>query len=96
LNFAGAKSVVALAVGSRDGVDNGTVFSVWHPGAKRADRVAYSNEIVANTNKVTMPDQYMGHVMVFRTFDRVSYALVTDTLRQLQVGDYLKHPDAVQ
>ena len=92
--FSGAKMVVVLSVGARDGVDNGTMFSVWHPGARRVDLVAYNDTTVADTNKVTMPDRYMGHVMVFRTFDRVSYALVTDSLRQLEVGDFLKHPDA--
>lgn len=92
--FSGAKMVVVLSVGARDGIDNGTMFSVWHPGARRVDLVAYNDTTVADTNKVTMPDRYMGHVMVFRTFDRVSYALVTDSLRQLEVGDFLKHPDA--
>jgi len=94
LAFAGTRMVVALSVGSRDGVDNGTVFSVWNPGESRKDLVKYNDTTVAATNKVTLPDRYMGHVMVFRTFDRVSYALVTDSLRQLEVGDYLRHPDA--
>ncbi len=94
LAFAGAKMVVALSVGSRDGVDNGTMFSVWHPGDRRTDLVRYNDTTVADTNKVTLPDRYMGHVMVFRTFDQVSYALVMDSLRPLEVGDYLKHPDA--
>ena len=43
-----------------------------------------------------MPDDYLGHVMVFRTFDKVSYGLVMDAIRPARVGDKLKHPDAVQ
>jgi len=32
--------------------------------------------------------------MVFRTFDKVSYALVMDSVRPTRVGYELKHPDA--
>jgi hypothetical protein len=43
-----------------------------------------------------MPDEYVGHVMVFRTFDNVSYGLVMDSIKPRAVGDFLKHPDAVE
>jgi hypothetical protein len=45
---------------------------------------------------VQLPDEYNGRVMVFRTFDRVSYALVMEGIRPTQVGDTLKAPDAMQ
>jgi hypothetical protein len=32
--------------------------------------------------------------MVFRTFDKVSYALVMDGIRPTAIGQELKHPDA--
>jgi hypothetical protein len=94
--YAGAKMVVALAAGSQDGVDNGTVYSIWHHGEITPDRVAHSNPIAAYGDKLTMPDQFVGHVMVFRTFDKVSYGLVMDAIRPIRVGDVLKLPDAVQ
>jgi hypothetical protein len=96
LQFAGPRSVVALSVGSRDGVDNGTVFSVWHEGALRPDIVRHTQPFAQEADKVQMPDTFDGHVMVFRTFEKVSYALVMDGIRPTAVNDLLKHPEAVQ
>ena len=96
LRFSGPKVVVALSIGSRDGVDNGTVYSLWHDGAVRPDIVRNRNPIAAHADRLAMPDDYLGHVMVFRTFDKVSYGLIMDGIRPVRVGDLLKHPDAVQ
>ena len=41
-------------------------------------------------------DTFIGHVMVFRTFEKVSYGLVMDSIRPSAVNDLLKHPEAVQ
>ena len=96
LAFAGPRNVVALSIGSSSGVDNGTTYSIWHPGEVVSDVVAHSNVMAQNSDKLTMPDRYVGHLMVFRTFEKVSYALVMDGLRPAQVGDFLKHPDSMQ
>ncbi len=93
---AGPRSVVALAVGSSDGVKNGTVFSTWRPGNAVVDDVAHSNFYRAQADKVQLPDEFTGRVLVFRTFERVSYGLVMEGIRPVQVGDRLKHPDATQ
>lgn len=97
LEFSGTHQVVALAVGSADGVKNGTTFSVWHDGAMIHDNVVHRlNITIKNDKKLPMPDDYLGHVMVFRTFDKVSYGLLMDGIRPIRVGDLLKDPDAVQ
>jgi hypothetical protein len=96
LKFSGPRTVVALNVGSRDGVDNGTTYSIWRTGANRPDLVRHGNLLAANSDRVQMPDEYRGHVMVFRTFEKVSYGLVMDSIRPSRVGDLLKAPDAVQ
>jgi hypothetical protein len=88
--------VVALSVGRAEGIDNGTVFSVWRGGVVQNDIVRNRNDIAAYADRVVLPDEYIGHLMVFRTFDNVSYALVMDSIKHAQVGDYLKHPDAVE
>ncbi|NUS38065.1 MAG: LysM peptidoglycan-binding domain-containing protein [Lysobacter sp.] len=94
----GSRDVVALSVGARDGVDNGMVFSVWRVGSKVVDKVAVgtdrSEDTVGNADQVRLPDEFAGHVMVFRTFDKVSYGLVMDTIKPVRVGYELKHPDA--
>ncbi|GAB3736146.1 LysM peptidoglycan-binding domain-containing protein [Luteimonas pelagia] len=98
LKTAGPRDVVAISGGAREGIDNGTVFSIWRRGSNVVDTVEYGrdrpNYSVDWRDKVRLPDEYAGHVMVFRTFDRVSYGLVMDSVKQTQVGYELKHPDA--
>src|SRR5690606_11816227 len=99
LSTGGPRDVVAISVGARDGVDNGTVFSSWQVGNSVVDRVENgpwdrSEDTFGKNSKVRLPDEFAGHLMVFRTFDKVSYALVMDAIRPVQVGHELKHPDA--
>lgn len=93
---AGPRYVIALSAGASDGVKNGTTFSLWHDGAVRPDDVKHKYAGHAKRNKVAMPDDFLGHAMVFRTFDKVSYALVMDGIRPVKTGDLLKSPDATQ
>ncbi|MFX9212944.1 hypothetical protein ABTN57_19195, partial [Acinetobacter baumannii] len=66
LTSGGPRDVVALSVGSRDGVDNGTVFSTWRVGGTEPDRVKIGFErdgtLVGRGDKVRLPDEYAGHV----------------------------------
>jgi hypothetical protein len=98
LTSGGPHDVVALSVGSREGVDNGTVFSIWRVGSNAVDKIEYgadrSENTIAEGSKVRLPDEFAGHVMVFRTFDKVSYGLVMDSIKPSRVGYELKHPDA--
>ena len=89
----GPRQVVALSVGKKDGVDNGTTFAIWQPGERTFDDVAHDSWDRGTGKKVQLPDEYIGHVMVFRTFDRVSYGLVMDGLRPVKMGDKLRMPD---
>ena len=96
--FGGTRDVIAISGGARDGVDNGTVFSLWRRGNVVADKVASGldrNEGFRPAGKgVRLPDEFAGHAMVFRTFDNVSYALVMSSVKPVRVGYALKHPDA--
>ncbi len=100
LKTGGPRDVVALSVGARDGVDNGTVFSGWRVGSEVADRINSSSgwdrseDSFGRASRVRLPDEFAGHLMVFKTFDKVSYALVMEGIRPIQVGHELKHPDA--
>jgi len=98
LTSGGPHDVVALSVGAREGVDNGTVFSIWRAGSNTVDRVEYdperSEDTISYQSKVRLPDEFAGHVMVFRTFEKVSYGLVMDSFKPSRVGYELKHPDA--
>jgi len=97
LTTAGPRSVVAISGGARQGIDNGTVFSIWRVGSNVADPIEHKfghGDFTGFEKKVRLPDEYAGHVMVFRTFENVSYGLVMESIRPTQVGYELKHPDA--
>jgi hypothetical protein len=99
LTSGGPRDVVALSVGAQDGVDNGTVLSIWRQGTNAVDRVDVGpwrgDETVPKGARVQLPDEYAGHVMIFRTFDKVSYGLVMEGKQPSRVGYRLKGPDAM-
>ena len=93
--FAGPRDVVALSAGAREGIENGHVFSIWHPGDVVRDEIANQPRMKADLprNKVKLPDEFVGHVMIFRTFDKISYGLIMDGIRPARLEDELKSPD---
>ncbi|MEJ8569540.1 LysM peptidoglycan-binding domain-containing protein [Elongatibacter sediminis] len=85
--------IVALSAGSRQGVESGHVFSVFRPGATVDDRTGYRYGSFAEESRVALPDRFHGMVMVFRTFDDISYAMVMSGDHPIREFDKLKHPD---
>ena len=96
IEAAGTHEVIAISGGKQDDIDNGTVFSVWRIGSDAADHVAHVNRLEADQDRVRLPDEYEGHVMVFRAFNRMSYGLLMDGTKEIHVSDVLKHPDATR
>ena len=96
--FGGTRDVIAISGGAREGIDNGTVFSIWRRGDSVTDRIKdgldRDTELTMFENKVRLPDEFAGHAMVFKTFDKVSYALVMDGTKPVRVGFQARHPDA--
>lgn len=83
---AAKNSVVVINKGERDGVEVGHVFTVFGNARSVTDRV--TKELVR------LPGERSGMVMVFRTFDKVSYALVVKSLNPINVGDELRPPSS--
>ncbi|WP_448123462.1 LysM peptidoglycan-binding domain-containing protein [Stenotrophomonas riyadhensis] len=96
----GPRDVIAISAGRAQGVDNGTVFSLWRPGRHVAHRMKYptssrmDDSLSSGAGRVSLPDEYAAHAMVFRTFDNVSYALVMQGVKPVRVGYNALHPDA--
>ena len=94
----GRDQVLALSHGAADGVENGQVYSIFHPGETVNDRFDYSEESAKKffhpkDAKVKLPEEYVGHVMIFRTFEHVSYGLVMDGVKPVHLRDPLYDPD---
>jgi len=94
----GRNSVVALSHGAVDGVENGQVYSLFHPGYVVNDRTDYPDQSAKkffhpDDAKVRLPEEYVGHILIFRTFEHVSYGLVVDGIRPVHLQDPVYEPD---
>jgi len=83
----GQYQVVVINRGKREGVDVGTVFAVSQAGTLIPDQV--SDERNAT---VRLPDERAGVLMVFRTFEKVSFGLIMKATSALHVGDKISKP----
>jgi len=93
----GHYGIVSLSAGARDGVQPGHIFSAFRPGEEVPDIVKYpigTNKRLAARGdaNVTLPDEYVGQVMVFRSFDKLSYGIVLEGKRPVREADWLRHP----
>jgi LysM domain len=96
---AGRYQVVAINRGNKAGLDIGSVLAIYQTGETIRD--AYSDGRSANpmnTNrglfkeKVKLPDERTGTVMVFKTYERMSYALIMDATHPISIGDHVRNP----
>ncbi|HSG88442.1 MAG TPA: LysM domain-containing protein [Pseudomonadales bacterium] len=80
----GQFSVVALSVGEEDGIEVGHVLAIRRQGPLVRDRIA--------GDVVRMPSSRAGLLMVFRTFERLSYGIVLEAAVPLAVLDEVTNP----
>ena len=83
---AAQNQVVAINRGSKDGIETGHVLAIQKAGARIIDKT------VATRDPLRLPDERNGLLMVFRTFDRVSYGLILEITEGVRVGDRLVNP----
>jgi len=80
----GQYQVVVMNRGSGDGLAVGDVLSVFQTGEEVHDRF--------EGGKVKLPDEEAGTVMIFKTYDRISYGLVMEATEALHVLDTVRNP----
>lgn len=83
---AAQNQVVSINRGRRDGIESGHVLAIMTDGARLLDKTD------AKPTQLKLPDERNGLLMVFRTFEKVSYALVLDITHGVKVGDRLVNP----
>lgn len=79
---AGQNQVVVINKGLADGLASGHVLLIVKSGAQVSDRT-----IPGPPERMQLPDEHNGLLMVFRPFERLAYALVLETLEGVKVGD---------
>ncbi len=84
--IAGQNQVVAINRGTRDGLERGHVLAVLRDGERVVDR---TNE---RPEAIKLPDERHGLMFVFRTFERVSYALLLQVQQPVRAGDRFSQP----
>jgi hypothetical protein len=80
----GKFSVVMINRGERENIKVGNVMAIYKKGETIKDRVS--------GGAVELPDERAGLLMVFRTFEKMSFALVLEADRALAIGDLLQNP----
>lgn len=83
---AGQSQVVAINRGTQDGMEAGHVLAILKDGQRIVDRTDPTRPLMK------LPSERNGLLMVFRTFDRVSYALILEITDSVRVGDRLVNP----
>lgn len=84
----GQYDVVVLSKGEQDGLKKGHILTVVQKGKRVSDPFHINkNELVQ------LPNQEAGSILVFRTFERVSYALVMHATRNMRVLDLVQTPE---
>ena len=90
ISLIGRYQVVVINRGADHGLEAGHVLSAFHAGEEIVDPVRGGH--VVNREKVQLPDEQAGTIMVFRSFDRMSYALVMEAHSELEVLDPVRNP----
>jgi len=89
----GLFQIVSINGGTRQGIKPGNVFSAFRQGQLVHDRVGYRWGSFSTEADVRLPDQYDGTLMIFRTFEDISYGMVLGGDRAVMEFDMLRHPD---
>ncbi|MNT56247.1 hypothetical protein D3C72_1935320 [compost metagenome] len=80
----GQLDVVTLNKGERDGLAEGNVLAIYKTGETVRDRVTGES--------VKIPDERAGLLMVFRTYEKLSYGLILGATRSLELMDKVRNP----
>lgn len=84
VNNIGQYNVVVINKGERDGVVEGNVMAIFKNGGLVRD--PFTKE------KIELPSERAGVLMVFRVFEKVSYGLILKASRPLAVMDEVRAP----
>lgn len=85
INSAARGSVVAVNLGRLQGAKPGDVLTVYQKGPLVRD-------VMDNDTPVRLPSEQSGMVMIFNSFDDISYAYVLDSELPINIGDQLLPP----
>ncbi len=83
---ASQNQVVVINRGRRDGIESGHVLAILKDGQQLTDKTDPSRPLIK------LPNERNGLMMVFRTYEKLSYGLILDITDSVRVGDRLATP----
>lgn len=87
ISSVGRDGVIAINLGVNQGAQPGDVLTVYQKGALVLDDYAR-----VKGDAVRLPSEPIGHVMVFKSFNDISYAYVLDAESPIREEDFLLPP----
>ncbi len=85
--LAAENQIVTINRGTEDGLERGHVVAIYKNGQRMKDTTD------SGQPQIDLPNERNGLMMVFRTFEHVSYALVLQVSDGVKVGDYFANPN---
>jgi LysM repeat protein len=83
----GSSQIVVVNRGRRDGLERGHVMAILQDGERMLDKTDSAR------TPIKLPNERNGLLMVFRTFENLSYALTLQVTRGVKVGDRFTNPN---
>ena len=87
VSIAGQSQVVMINKGTADGIERGHVLAILKDGERKVDR----SQPGEHTN-IKLPNERNGLLMVFRPFEKLSYALILEITDTVKIGDAVANP----
>ena len=79
--------IAVINRGSREGLESGNLLAVYTKGTTVYDHYSRGKKV-----DLDLPDVRSGLMMIFRTFDHVSYGLVLESTRVIHENDIVRTP----
>jgi hypothetical protein len=93
-DLAGQYDVVAINRGSSDGLERGNVLTVEEYPAQSVDECAQIEDrsTCLRHPNTTLPSEVNGTLLVFKTYELMSYALILNDISPIQTYDHVRNP----
>jgi len=85
--MAGQNQVVVINKGTADGLESGHILAILKDGGQVLDKSQQGER-----TQIKLPDERNGLLMVFRPFEKLSYALILEITDGVKVGDRVVNP----
>jgi len=83
----GQHQIVVIDKGARENIDVGTVMTVYRRGEIIQDSISGKTD-----DPVVLPDERAGTVLIFRASEKVSFGLVMEATRAMNLFDAVRRP----